>query len=559
MSNPIAIAITPPMAIFDELRWVIQLRKTLDDDFEQEEDIPVCIFNVPKALMTYNPEFYIPQMVSIGPYHHIRQEIKEMERYKLAAAKRTQKRFQNRKFNSFVEELTKLERRIRGCYHMYLDFNLDTLAWMMAVDTSFLLEVLQAQATSVKEGKRLNRVSTRMSHLVDYSGKKSSYNAILRDIIMLENQVPLFVLRKMLEFEHSSLQLADEVLSSMLLALCRELSPFDIKDCPSPSTEIPEISHLLGFLYQTIIPKSDITIDIVEDEDEEEEVAGEKTVERDMSLWKFGYVKQFFVEIWQLLGRLNIGPVKMLSRPLKVLMKLPWTFISQLPGFSNLALALQNIFFPEEKKPENSENANKPPLVEQIMIPSVSELYSAGVQFVPSDGNIDSISFDTNTGIFLLPVVSLDVNTEVVLRNLVAYEASMAFGPLIFTRYTELMNGIIDTEEDAKLLREKGIVVNYLKSDREIADIWNGMSKSVRLTRVPCMDKVIEDVNKFHNGRWKIKVRNFIRAYVFGSWQILALLAAIFLLFLMSLQAFCSVYTCSRVLRISSNAVPSNN
>ncbi|KAF2301452.1 hypothetical protein GH714_024362 [Hevea brasiliensis] len=31
-------------------------------------------------------------------------------------------------------------------------------------------------------------------------GRKSAHNAILRDMVMLENQIPLFVLRKILEF-----------------------------------------------------------------------------------------------------------------------------------------------------------------------------------------------------------------------------------------------------------------------------------------------------------------------------------------------------------------------
>ncbi|KDP37018.1 hypothetical protein JCGZ_06074 [Jatropha curcas] len=158
---------------------------------------------------------------------------------------------------------------------------------------------------------------------------------------------------------------------------------------------------------------------------------------------------------------------------------------------------------------------------------------------------------------FYLPIVSIDVNTEVVLRNLVAYEASNASGPLVFTRYTELMNGIIDTDEDVKLLREKGIILNRLKSDQEAADLWNGMSKSIRLTKVPFLDKVIEDVNKYYDGRWKIKVGNFVKHYVFGSWQFLTLVAAIFLLLLMTLQAFCSVYNCARIFHI--NAATSSN
>jgi hypothetical protein len=59
------------------------------------------------------------------------------------------------------------------------------------------------------------------------------------------------------------------------------------------------------------------------------------------------------------------------------------------------------------------------------------------------------------------------------------------------------MNGIIDTENDAKILREKGIILNHLKSDKEVANMWNGMSKSLRLSRVQSMDKTIEDVTSF--------------------------------------------------------------
>ncbi|PNX83842.1 hypothetical protein L195_g039891 [Trifolium pratense] len=119
-------------------------------------------------------------------------------------------------------------------------------------------------------------------------------------------------------------------------------------------------------------------------------------------------------------------------------------------------------------------------------------------------------------------------------------------GPLVITRYTELMNGIIDSEEDAKILREKGIILNHLKSDQEVANMWNGMSKSLRLSRVLFMDNAIEDVNKFYNSRMKVKMLKFMKSYVFGSWQFLTFLAAIFMLLLMALQAFCSVYTCHR-------------
>jgi hypothetical protein len=72
------------------------------------------------------------------------------------------------------------------------------------------------------------------------------------------------------------------------------------------------------------------------------------------------------------------------------------------------------------------------------------------------------------------------------------------------------------------------------------------MSRSTRLTKVPAVDRAVEEVNRYYNGRWRVKTKRFMRKYVFSSWQLLTLLAAVMMLMLTTLQAFCSVYTCSR-------------
>jgi hypothetical protein len=79
----------------NEDSWVIQVKECLDVLEEEEQKVKewrASVFNVPKELMADNPEAYIPQSVSIGPYHHWRSEIYDMERYKLAAAYRFHKR-----------------------------------------------------------------------------------------------------------------------------------------------------------------------------------------------------------------------------------------------------------------------------------------------------------------------------------------------------------------------------------------------------------------------------------------------------------------------------------
>jgi hypothetical protein len=81
---------TPPA--FDEVRWVVQIRRSLEDDAaggdvdDDDNGTPVSVFNVPKPLQVHKPEAYTPQLIALGPYHHWRPQLYEMERYKLAAA-----------------------------------------------------------------------------------------------------------------------------------------------------------------------------------------------------------------------------------------------------------------------------------------------------------------------------------------------------------------------------------------------------------------------------------------------------------------------------------------
>ncbi|RAL43266.1 hypothetical protein DM860_015156 [Cuscuta australis] len=538
---------------FDERRWVNHLRRSLEEE-EIEEDadeIPVSIFSVPKTLMAVDPDSYVPQQVAIGPYHYWRPELYEMERYKVAAAKRIQKNLQSFKFHHLVEEVAKYKHKIRACYHKFLDCSDETLWWMMAVDASFLLEFLQELLYAIEEHKDLTRgCSSKMSHLVNMTGmrRKSTHNAILTDMVMLENQIPLFVLRKMLEFQTSCFESGDDILVGMLVGFCKEVSPFKTVKIVLEKAALRDSAHLLDVVYHIITPKME-RID---------EVAGDEMTKTNNQPATTTTSKKLVQDAQRIIQKINDS--ELLKR---IVRSMPWKVLSNVPGLKVALQPIEYMCFPLEKeqshvKRENGGTSN-PPLAEEIKIPSVTELYQAGVNFFPINEGIENICFDDTKALLYLPCITLDSNTLVLLRNMVAYEAgNTSIESVVFTRYTELMNGIVDTKDDARILREKGIILNRLKSDEEVAELWNGMSRSIRLTKVPFLDKVIEDINKYYHRSWKVIMGNIMKRYVFGSWRFLTLLAVIMLLLLMSLQAFCSIFSCFSLQHVGASGTTTN-
>jgi len=544
----------------DENGWVIQIKESLDilqQDKEEEEEFCMSIFNVPKELLAQMPEAYTPQSVSIGPHHHWRSELYDMERYKLASARRFQKRINGRKFEPVVvEEFKKYDWQIRSCYHKFIDYKEETLAWIMALDATFLLECLQfyvrhADKSSDVDVKQLGRV-------LHPTGTGSTHNSIFRDLMMLENQLPLFLLQNLLELQLGSKAKAEERLSSLLRLVCQELSPFSFKLPENSNLHINERGHVLEVLYYAVVPVSSSQIPNSTEE------GNDAPDTEDMST-----VTKAFSLLWKTLSSIKVGPFRFLTelprrvlngRPLRFLMKLPLRLLSiigNLPVLSALKKPLALFVDKDDIKSEEGEGDGEgkgdessvkiiPPTREELAIPSVADLYSAGVKFVPTDGDLTTIQFDEKTATLYLPKVKLDTNTEVILRNLVALEASAAPVALVFTRYIDFMNGMIDSEEDVRLLTQSGVISNHLQSDGEVASLWNSMGKSVRLTKVAYLDKVIKDINTHYNRKWNVVVVEFVNERIFGSWKFLSLVAAAILLAVTCLQAFCSVYNCKK-------------
>ncbi|XP_035543029.1 putative UPF0481 protein At3g02645 [Juglans regia] len=536
-----------PQKLTHDHEWVIHISRALEAGLvEDDEPAPTSIFSVPKTLMSIKPETYTPQLVSLGPYHHQRLELLEMEHSKLASAMRVQKHIKEVKFRDLVNRIVESDCIIRACYHRFLVFDPETLAWIFAIDAAFILECLQTYSSITNRGSLL-RISSKMAQLIDYARKKTTHDhAILRDIIMLENQIPLFLLK---EVHHAFYYYEDrdEVLADMLLGFCKDLSPIKyVNDQQNFREECFARAHLLDLLYYMVIePNLQLSTDCEQEKPEED-----KEIGWSRKAWKLILKSLWYIYFTPLLLLSRIFKSKVVTLILTISSTIISTFANQgsksATAITDLISTAENVAQNLESPSSYDDGKDESPLVEEIAIPSVTELHKIGVKFRPAKGGLRSIKFDKSSGSFYLPVIHLDDNSEVVLRNLVAYEACIVPEVMAFTRYTELMNGIIDTEEDVSILRNAGIIMNRLKSDAEVATLWNWMTKSVRVTKVPVLDKAIEDANTYFSKSWKVSMNLNMKNYIFSWWPCLTFLAANILILLSMVQTACSIYTCSK-------------
>jgi hypothetical protein len=202
---------------------------------------------VARPLLNVKPELYIPQFVSLGPYHHSRLEndmgsssaggtyeflelkMSTAEVYKVkSVATLSQKlRDHGNSFDELVERIRRMQPDIQRFYDWPIS-NKDELysqnfALMMAVDSSFLLSFLfglfglddqpQQQPADPGSPSSDDDIITTLSTL---------QICIKCDILKLENQIPLSVLKEVFDYGKVSFIYQDfnNVLCQTYIKLC---------------------------------------------------------------------------------------------------------------------------------------------------------------------------------------------------------------------------------------------------------------------------------------------------------------------------------------------------
>ncbi|KAK7314836.1 hypothetical protein VNO77_33364 [Canavalia gladiata] len=394
----------------DEETWVIQINQLVSEtNLTILNKMPVCIYQVPKSLSCVKPEAFAPQLIAIGPYTHFHPDLYPMERFKVFAAKRVLDHFNKHDLKQLVDQLRSTGPFIRASYHKYLDLKEDTLLYTMVIDALFLLDFFH----NYLDEKAFGSFITGLEEQVQRSGEKLTKDAIIRDVIMVENQIPTYVMLRIFILESSKpIDAVQEYLGSMLLSFCEKHSPLKITHTPTCSEAVTKHYHILDLMYHLMVLQNETPLKgegrckALSIDDDSVSTTSVPTSNKSSnsksivtSLKKVKVVLTWTLSALKKLKEVNIPILQPIKRHLDPILNVS----THIESFSS--------------KTPHAETES--PVV--VTIPSVHELHSVGIHFLPSKGGLMGIEFDEKSGILYLPVLKLDINTEVIMRNLVAH------------------------------------------------------------------------------------------------------------------------------------------
>ncbi|WMV23164.1 hypothetical protein MTR67_016549 [Solanum verrucosum] len=195
------------------------------------------------ALRESNPASYTPKMVSIGPYHKRNLQLRSMNKYKLLYLQRFLERKEELDLKSCISELQKLKEKALKSYDDIEDINNDSHEFceMLLLDGCFVVEFIRERCGNCPKGEE---------EIIE-SNIGCIYNQILRDLMLLENQLPFFVLNKLhdLTKEDDELPLAIQAVFSFTFFVDLEKMIDHYESLKKIATNARNIKHLLHAVH----------------------------------------------------------------------------------------------------------------------------------------------------------------------------------------------------------------------------------------------------------------------------------------------------------------------
>ncbi|KAG6502113.1 UPF0481 protein At3g47200-like [Zingiber officinale] len=449
------------------------------------------IFRVPEVIRRADSEAYEPSIISFGPYHRGKPHLRAMDKLKPQYLQRFVARTRPRKTleecRSYVRTV---ERRVRSAYSETLAMDSDEFVDMMLHDGCFVVELFLC-LTERQEG-RGEEMEDGEEHDPIFSSAWAEYYVRL-DMLLLENQLPLFLIRDLLGFVDSE-KAANSLKPLALKFFGADFLPGRTKKLPE-KLEVPETlrrsHHILHLLHACIQQVPDAIDPDKSSHCEDDVTRGGASAEG---------------------------------------------FLSSSVRYSLLATSFGNK--PEKKVADDSVFT---PLTPATVL-CARDLKNAGVQIVRKMDTDSFLDVTFANGRLEIPRIRAYNVSNTILRNLIAFEQLYPERGTHVTDFAYLMSCLIDTQEDVALLREADILVSAMGSNKDVANLFNRLcKKAVVQPTKGHLRGVFEDMPKHCEkkyNKWRATLNN---TYFGNPWAVISVVAAILLFVLTIVQTVYSV------------------
>nr|BAM64834.1 hypothetical protein [Beta vulgaris] len=205
----------------------------------------ISIYRVPAKLRKIDPKAYEPHFISIGPYHHGLPNLQASEKLKWLSLNRLvglSEGLRVEELDKLVTVLEDVEQEARKCYSEDVKLSRDEFVKMMLLDGCFIVELF----------RELEENNFASSSLLS---KRWMLPVVRRDLITLENQLPLIVLKKIFDvitITKSPSRGADTSLEELALDFFDPLMPRE-KNLRKPINGYDQnFQHLLDVFHSSI-------------------------------------------------------------------------------------------------------------------------------------------------------------------------------------------------------------------------------------------------------------------------------------------------------------------
>ncbi|KAK4285194.1 hypothetical protein QN277_001924 [Acacia crassicarpa] len=172
---------------------------------------------------------------------------------------------------------------------------------------------------------------------------------------------------------------------------------------------------------------------------------------------------------------------------------------------------------------------------------NVNALQEAGIHFKACESKC-LLDLKFSGRILEIPQITVDDDTELLFRNMIALEQCHYLDAPYITDYATLLDYLIDTDKDVDLLIHKKIVSHDLGDSKDVAELFNGIGKNVFHIKFNFQYfDICRRLHDYCHDPWHEKKATLRRDYCNTLWCTVASIAGIILLVLTIVQTIFSI------------------